>query len=167
MTAAALATSSDLLATLLPEWQLLLQGWSTSGQLTAAAREALVLKADPPALTALVSLSEPCMGVRDHQFDASEASLLEVGNELRPEGLTLTVAYFGAQQPNFHHSAGLRPTAPGTTKWPAGSLQLEAISHRQALEQSGQTRSRCQGHHANIVHRVLASRGGCDNLILG
>lgn len=61
-------------------------------------------KVDPAALPhaalqlAADRLGEPCMGVRDHQLDASEASLLEVGDELRPEGLTLTVAHLEAQQ---------------------------------------------------------------------
>ena len=43
-------------------------------------------------------LGESAVGVRDHQLDASEASLLEVGDELRPEGLALAVAHLEAQQ---------------------------------------------------------------------
>ena len=53
-----MATSSsaaDLLGAFLPEWHLLLQSWSASGRLTAAAQEALVLDVEPQALTALTS----------------------------------------------------------------------------------------------------------------
>ena len=69
-------------------------------------------KVDPAALPhaalqlAADRLGESCMGGRDHQLDASEDSLLEVGVglafraavEFRPEGLTLTVAHLEAQQ---------------------------------------------------------------------
>ena len=44
-----------LLTELLPQWQSLLQGWSASGQLTAAAQEALQLQGDPRALRRLVA----------------------------------------------------------------------------------------------------------------
>jgi Ca2+-binding RTX toxin-like protein len=51
-----LITSADsLLAALLPEWHLLLQGWSPSGRLTAAAQEALLLNGEPGALTDLTN----------------------------------------------------------------------------------------------------------------
>jgi Lectin C-type domain/RTX calcium-binding nonapeptide repeat (4 copies) len=50
-----LVSSTDLLTALLPEWQLLLQGWSASGRLSSAARQALVLQDDPPVLTDLVT----------------------------------------------------------------------------------------------------------------
>ena len=43
-------------------------------------------------------LGEAGVGVRDHQLDATQASLLEVGDELRPEGLRLAVAHLEAQQ---------------------------------------------------------------------
>ncbi len=49
------STPSDLLTALLPEWQLLLQQWSSSGRLTAAAQEALLLNGKPQALTDLVT----------------------------------------------------------------------------------------------------------------
>ena len=49
------STPNDLLTALLPEWQRLLQAWSASGALTAAAQEALVLKAEPEPLKRLVS----------------------------------------------------------------------------------------------------------------
>jgi len=48
------STPSDLLTALLSEWQLLLQEWSSSGRLTAAAQEALLLTGEPQALTDLV-----------------------------------------------------------------------------------------------------------------
>ena len=43
-------------------------------------------------------LGEPCMGVRDHQPDATQAPLFEAGDEFRPEGLALAVAHLEAQQ---------------------------------------------------------------------
>ena len=43
----------DLLASLLPQWQQLLQGWSADGSLVAAAQEALLLDGEPQALTDL------------------------------------------------------------------------------------------------------------------
>ncbi|MCX5968476.1 MAG: calcium-binding protein [Cyanobacteria bacterium] len=49
------SSSNDLLAALLPEWQRLLQAWSASGALTAAAQEALLLQAEPEPLKRLVS----------------------------------------------------------------------------------------------------------------
>ena len=44
------SAATNLLGALLPEWHLLLQEWSTSGRLTAAAQEALLLDGDPGAL---------------------------------------------------------------------------------------------------------------------
>jgi hypothetical protein len=38
------------------------------------------------------------VGVRDHQLDATQAPLLEVGDELGPEGLALAVAHLETQQ---------------------------------------------------------------------
>ena len=61
-------------------------------------------KVDPAALPhsalqlAADRLGDPCTGVRDHQLDASEASLFEVGDELRPQGLDLAVAHLEAKQ---------------------------------------------------------------------
>ncbi|MEI6029803.1 MAG: cadherin-like domain-containing protein [Synechococcaceae cyanobacterium ELA739] len=49
------SSSNDLLTALLPEWQRLLQVWSASGALSAAAQEALVLSGEPQALTDLVT----------------------------------------------------------------------------------------------------------------
>ena len=49
------STPSELLTALLADWQLLLQGWSTSGRLTAAAQEALLLGVVPQALEELVA----------------------------------------------------------------------------------------------------------------
>jgi Ca2+-binding RTX toxin-like protein len=49
------SAATNLLGTLLPEWHLLLQEWSASGRLTAAAREALLLDGEPQALKDLVS----------------------------------------------------------------------------------------------------------------
>jgi hypothetical protein len=46
---------SELLTALLPDWHLLLQGWSASGRLTAAAQEALLLNGEPQALKELVA----------------------------------------------------------------------------------------------------------------
>lgn len=43
------------LATLLPDWHLLLQGWAADGRLSAAAQEALLLSGEPEQLTELVS----------------------------------------------------------------------------------------------------------------
>jgi hypothetical protein len=43
------------LATLLPDWHLLLQGWAADGRLSAAAQEALLLGGEPDRLTELVS----------------------------------------------------------------------------------------------------------------
>lgn len=45
--------ANDRLASLLPEWHLLLKGWSADGRLTAAAHEALLLDGEPKALTDL------------------------------------------------------------------------------------------------------------------
>lgn len=45
----------DLLASRLPQWHLLLQEWSASGRLTAAAQEALLLNGEPQALTDLTN----------------------------------------------------------------------------------------------------------------
>jgi hypothetical protein len=45
---------SNRLATLLPDWHLLLQGWATDGRLSAAAQEALLLDGVPALLTELV-----------------------------------------------------------------------------------------------------------------
>jgi hypothetical protein len=50
-----ITTADSLLASLLPEWHLLLQGWSADGRLTAAAQEALLLPGEPPALTDLIT----------------------------------------------------------------------------------------------------------------
>ena len=47
--------ASNLLGALLPEWHLLLQGWSADGRLTAAAKEALLLSGEPQALTDLTT----------------------------------------------------------------------------------------------------------------
>ena len=43
-------------------------------------------------------LGEAAVGIRDHQLDATQAPLLEVGDELCSEGLALTVAHLEAQQ---------------------------------------------------------------------
>ena len=45
----------ELLASLLPQWHSLLQDWSSSGRLTAAAQEALLLNEEPQALKDLVA----------------------------------------------------------------------------------------------------------------
>lgn len=50
-----LTTADNLLAGLLPEWHLLLQGWSADGRLTAAAQEALLLEWEPKALKELTT----------------------------------------------------------------------------------------------------------------
>ena len=42
-------TSNDLLGTLIPEWQSLLQRWALDGSLAAAAQEALLPNGTPPA----------------------------------------------------------------------------------------------------------------------
>jgi predicted SprT family Zn-dependent metalloprotease len=47
--------ATNLLGALLPEWHLLLQEWSASGRLTAAALEALLLDGEPQALQDLVN----------------------------------------------------------------------------------------------------------------
>ena len=47
------SAETNLLGALLPEWHLLLQEWSSSGRLTAAAQEALLLNGEPDALTEL------------------------------------------------------------------------------------------------------------------
>jgi hypothetical protein len=60
-----LTTSSSLLADLLPEWHLVLQGWSADGRLTAAAQRALLLNREPEALTRLI-----------HQWAAGEFGAL-------------------------------------------------------------------------------------------
>lgn len=60
-----LTTSSSLLADLLSEWHLVLQGWSADGRLTAAAQEALLLNGEPDALTSLI-----------HQWAAGEFGAL-------------------------------------------------------------------------------------------
>jgi hypothetical protein len=51
----ALNTADELLTSLLPEWHLLLQGWSADGSLVAAAQEALMLTEEPPALRDLAT----------------------------------------------------------------------------------------------------------------
>jgi hypothetical protein len=51
----ALNTADELLTSLLPEWHLLLQGWSADGRLTAAAQEALLLEGTPETLQDLVN----------------------------------------------------------------------------------------------------------------
>ena len=51
----AVSYEQQLLETLLPQWQSLLQDWSSSGRLTSAAQEALLLNGEPQALTDLVS----------------------------------------------------------------------------------------------------------------
>ena len=43
-------------------------------------------------------LGEAGVGIADHQLDATQATLLQVGDELRPEGLALAVAHLEAQQ---------------------------------------------------------------------
>jgi hypothetical protein len=48
-------TSNDLLGTLIPEWQSLLQRWALDGALAAAAQEALLLNGTPPALQDLIT----------------------------------------------------------------------------------------------------------------
>ena len=50
-----LTTAETLLNGLLPEWHLLLQSWSASGRLNAAAQEALLLNGQPRALTDLTN----------------------------------------------------------------------------------------------------------------
>jgi len=47
-------TAEGFLSALLPQWQSLLQGWSSSGELTAAAQEALQLNGVPKPLKRLV-----------------------------------------------------------------------------------------------------------------
>jgi hypothetical protein len=49
------SAATNLLGDLLPEWHLLLQGWSANGRLTAAAKEALLLNGEPQALTDLTA----------------------------------------------------------------------------------------------------------------
>ena len=49
------ATSNDLLGTLIPEWQSLLQGWAADGALATAAQEALLLNGTPSALLDLIT----------------------------------------------------------------------------------------------------------------
>ena len=49
------STPNELLTALLADWQLLLQGWASSGRLTAAAQEALLLNGVPQALKELVA----------------------------------------------------------------------------------------------------------------
>ena len=49
------SAATNLLGALLPEWHLLLQGWSADGRLTAAAQEALILNGEPQALSDLTS----------------------------------------------------------------------------------------------------------------
>ena len=72
-------------------------------------------KVDPAALphTALelasYGLGQTGVGVTHHEPDASKASLLEMGDELRPERLALTVAHLEAEQlptPVLVHSHG-------------------------------------------------------------
>ena len=43
-------------------------------------------------------LGEAAVSVGDHQLDATQAPLFEVGDELRPEGLALAIAHLDAQQ---------------------------------------------------------------------
>ena len=43
-------------------------------------------------------LGEPAVGIGDHQLDATQAPLFEMGDELRPEGLGLAVAHLETQQ---------------------------------------------------------------------
>ena len=50
----AVSYEQELLASLLPQWHSLLQEWSSSGRLTSAAQEALLLKGEPQALKDLV-----------------------------------------------------------------------------------------------------------------
>ena len=47
--------ATNLLSALLPEWHLLLQGWSADGRLTTAAQEALLLNGEPGALSDLTN----------------------------------------------------------------------------------------------------------------
>jgi hypothetical protein len=47
--------ANDRLASLLPEWHLLLKAWSADGRLTAAAQEGLLLNGEPQALTDLTT----------------------------------------------------------------------------------------------------------------
>ena len=49
------SAATSLLGALLPEWHLLLQEWSASSRLTAAAPEALLLNGEPKALTELTN----------------------------------------------------------------------------------------------------------------
>ncbi len=51
----ALSTADEILASLLPEWHKLLQGWAADGSLVAAAQEALLLQEEPQTLRDLVS----------------------------------------------------------------------------------------------------------------
>jgi hypothetical protein len=74
-------------------------------------------KVDPAAMPdaalqlASDGLGQTGVGVTDHEPDASEASLLEVGDELSPEGLALAVAHLEPEQltapvvvhPHGHH----------------------------------------------------------------
>ena len=46
--------ATTLLGALLPEWHLLLQGWSLDGSLSVAAKEALLLNGEPQGLKDLV-----------------------------------------------------------------------------------------------------------------
>jgi hypothetical protein len=43
-------------------------------------------------------LGEPRVGIGDHELDASKAPFFAVENELRPEGLGLTIAHLETQQ---------------------------------------------------------------------
>jgi hypothetical protein len=47
--------ATEKLATLLPDWHLLLQGWEADGRLSAAAQEALLLEQEPALLTELTA----------------------------------------------------------------------------------------------------------------
>lgn len=51
----AINLSDEFLASLLPEWYALLQGWAADGSLVAAAKEALLLEEAPEALEELAA----------------------------------------------------------------------------------------------------------------
>jgi hypothetical protein len=49
------SAATSLLDALVPEWHMLLRGWSADGRLTAAAQEALLLNGEPQALSDLTN----------------------------------------------------------------------------------------------------------------
>ena len=79
-------------------------------------------------------LGEADVGVRDHQLDASKAPLFEVGDELRPEGLGLTVAdletqklppAIGMNPHGDYHSARGDLLSPAKPALEVGGIQVD------------------------------------------